>query len=42
MYPALKKHYGEDQEGFYQALEENCEFYNTNPPSYLLLPVYTL
>ncbi len=31
MYPALKKHYGEDQEGFYQALEENCEFYNTNP-----------
>ena len=31
MYPALKKHYEEDQEGFYQALEENCEFYNTNP-----------
>ena len=24
MYPALKKHYGADQEGFYQALEENC------------------
>lgn len=31
MYPALKKHYGDNQEGLYKALEENCEFYNTNP-----------
>ncbi|MEX5397939.1 PTS system mannose/fructose/sorbose family transporter subunit IID [Streptococcus sp. ZJ93] len=31
LYPALKKHYGDDTEGFYKALEENCEFYNTNP-----------
>lgn len=31
LYPALKKHYGDDQDGLYQALEENCEFYNTNP-----------
>ncbi|MDO4666298.1 MAG: PTS system mannose/fructose/sorbose family transporter subunit IID [Streptococcus sp.] len=31
MYPALKKHYGDDKEGLNQALEDNCEFYNTNP-----------
>lgn len=31
MYPALKKHYGEDKKELCKALEENCEFYNTNP-----------
>ncbi|MBD3949074.1 PTS mannose/fructose/sorbose transporter family subunit IID [Tuanshanicoccus lijuaniae] len=31
IYPALKKYYGDDEDGLYQALEENCEFYNTNP-----------
>lgn len=31
IYPALKKHYGEDKEGLAKALEENVEFYNTNP-----------
>lgn len=31
MYPAFKKHFGEDQIGLCQALEKNCEFYNTNP-----------
>ena len=27
MYPALKKHYGANQEGLYKALEENCDCY---------------
>ncbi|VHI60923.1 PTS system N-acetylgalactosamine-specific transporter subunit IID [Streptococcus pyogenes] len=31
IYPALKKHFGSDKKGLYQALEDNCEFYNTNP-----------
>lgn len=31
MYPALKKYYGDDQQALCKALEENCEFYNTNP-----------
>ncbi len=31
MYPAFKKHFGDDKEGLTKALEENCEFYNTNP-----------
>lgn len=31
LYPALKKHYGSDKKGLCSALEENCEFYNTNP-----------
>lgn len=31
LYPALKKHYGSDKKGLCKALEENCEFYNTNP-----------
>lgn len=31
IYPALKKHYGDNKEKFHKALEENCEFYNTNP-----------
>lgn len=30
IYPALKKHYGSDKEGLCKALDENCEFYNTN------------
>ena len=31
IYPALKKHYGNDQKALCKALEDNCEFYNTNP-----------
>ncbi len=31
MYPALKKHYGGETDEFFQAMEDNCEFYNTNP-----------
>lgn len=31
MYPAFKKYYGENSKEFYQALDDNCEFYNTNP-----------
>lgn len=31
MYPALKKMYGDDQEGLAKELTDNCEFYNTNP-----------
>lgn len=31
MYPAFKKHFGDDKEGLARALEDNCEFYNTNP-----------
>lgn len=31
MYPAFKKHYGDNEEGLYAALEKNCDFYNTNP-----------
>ena len=31
MYPALKKWYGDDKSGLAKALNENCEFYNTNP-----------
>ena len=31
MYPALKKMYGDDKSGLAKALNENCEFYNTNP-----------
>ncbi|MEQ9764142.1 PTS system mannose/fructose/sorbose family transporter subunit IID [Streptococcus jiangjianxini] len=31
MYPALKKYYGNDKAGLTAALEENVEFYNTNP-----------
>ncbi|XCY62181.1 PTS system mannose/fructose/sorbose family transporter subunit IID [Streptococcus iniae] len=31
MYPALKKYYGNDKEALSKALEENVEFYNTNP-----------
>ncbi|MFX3947865.1 PTS system mannose/fructose/sorbose family transporter subunit IID, partial [Streptococcus suis] len=31
MYPAFKKHFGDDKEVLNKALEENCEFYNTNP-----------
>ncbi|MGT2832342.1 PTS system mannose/fructose/sorbose family transporter subunit IID [Streptococcus halotolerans] len=31
MYPALKKYYGNDKAGLASALEENVEFYNTNP-----------
>lgn len=31
MLPAFKKHYGEDKKALYKALEDNCEFYNTNP-----------
>lgn len=31
MYPALKKYYGDDKKALCQALEDNCEFYNTNP-----------
>lgn len=30
MYPAFKKHFGNDTKGLCAALEENCEFYNTN------------
>lgn len=29
--PALKKIYGDGSDEFYQAMDENCEFYNTNP-----------
>ncbi|MEG1301598.1 MAG: PTS system mannose/fructose/sorbose family transporter subunit IID, partial [Erysipelotrichaceae bacterium] len=31
MYPALKKIYKDDEEALYKALNDNCEFYNTNP-----------
>lgn len=31
IYPALKKIYGDDTEGLCADLEDNCEFYNTNP-----------
>lgn len=31
MYPAFKKHFGDDTKGLCKALEENCEFYNSNP-----------
>ncbi|MDG3131707.1 PTS system mannose/fructose/sorbose family transporter subunit IID [Streptococcus suis] len=31
MYPAFQKHFGDDKEALCKALEENCEFYNTNP-----------
>ncbi|MFX3841395.1 PTS system mannose/fructose/sorbose family transporter subunit IID, partial [Streptococcus suis] len=31
MYPAFKKHFGDDKEGLTKALEENREFYNNNP-----------
>ncbi|EHI70583.1 PTS system mannose/fructose/sorbose family IID component [Streptococcus ictaluri 707-05] len=31
IYPALKKHYGKDKAALHKALEDNCEFYNTNP-----------
>ncbi|MBF0775906.1 PTS N-acetylgalactosamine transporter subunit IID [Streptococcus azizii] len=31
IYPAFKKHFGDDKEGLTRALEDNCEFYNTNP-----------
>lgn len=31
MYPALKKVYKGDEEGFKRALLSNCDFYNTNP-----------
>ncbi len=31
MYPALKKHYGDDTEGLQKALLNNIDFYNTNP-----------
>ena len=27
----MKKHYGNDQKALCKALEDNCEFYNTNP-----------
>ncbi len=31
IYPALKKYYGNDKKALAQDLEENVEFYNTNP-----------
>ena len=31
MYPALKKLYGNDADKFAEELNNNCEFYNTNP-----------
>ncbi|MEY8462281.1 PTS system mannose/fructose/sorbose family transporter subunit IID [Streptococcus merionis] len=31
LYPALKKYYGSDQKALCKSLEENVEFYNTNP-----------
>ncbi|MEG0527826.1 PTS system mannose/fructose/sorbose family transporter subunit IID [Amedibacillus sp. YH-ame10] len=31
MYPALKRLYGDDKEGLAVELQNNCEFYNTNP-----------
>ena len=31
IYPALKKHFGNDKDKLYKSLEDNCEFYNTNP-----------
>lgn len=31
LYPAFKKHFGSDEKALYKALEDNCEFYNTNP-----------
>ena len=31
MYPALKKIYKDDKDALVSAMEENCEFYNTNP-----------
>ncbi|MGT2933088.1 PTS system mannose/fructose/sorbose family transporter subunit IID [Streptococcus catagoni] len=31
IYPALKKYYGDDKKALSTALEENVEFYNTNP-----------
>mgnify|MGYP000878908113 CR=1 FL=1 len=31
MYPAFKKLYGDDKERFAKELENNSEFYNTNP-----------
>lgn len=31
IYPAFKKHYGDDNKALCKALEDNCEFYNTNP-----------
>ncbi len=31
IYPALKKYYGDDKKALAGALEENVEFYNTNP-----------
>ncbi len=31
LYPALKKYYGDDKKALCQSLEDNCEFYNTNP-----------
>lgn len=37
MYPALRKYYTDDKE-FCEALNDNCEFYNTNPN---LLPFVT-
>lgn len=38
MYPALKKLYGDDPKRFAEELNNNCEFYNTNPN---LLPFIT-
>ncbi|MCK1165811.1 PTS system mannose/fructose/sorbose family transporter subunit IID [Streptococcus uberis] len=31
IFPALKKHYGDDKKALAEAVEENIEFYNTNP-----------
>lgn len=38
LYPALKKVHGDDKEALAKDLEQNCEFYNTNPN---LLPFVT-
>lgn len=31
MYPAFQKYFADDKEALCKALEDNCEFYNTNP-----------